>query len=256
MIVLLSPAKIQNFKKDGSVFPFSFPKFMSEAEQLIQLMRKKDPIELAGLLEINQELTQLNFDRIFRWEIPFTTTNSRQAALVFDGEASRGLNFTSFSKDEINRAQQKLRIMSGLYGILKPLDLIQPYRLDVGTKMSNSEGKDMYAFWKKKITKNLADELSTLPESDKFILNLTSSEYSKAVNFKELKVPVINPEFYEYKNDKLKQIVVYTKKARGMMAAFAIRENIKSPEHIQAFTEGGYFFDPTRSSDNNYVFIR
>lgn len=260
MIILLSPAKIQNFKQDLDLVPdsikknFTTPLFIKEAEYLVKLMRKLKADELARLLSINNQLTQLNFDRIFQWQLPFSTENSKQAAFVFDGEVYRGLSFKTFNDTQIEFAQSHLRLLSGLYGILRPLDLIQAYRLEVSSKLENKQGADLYKFWTDKITKHLASQLKSLKQDT--ILNLASGEYSKSIDFPKLKARVVSPEFFEYKSDKLKQIVIYTKRARGLMASFAIRESITTVDDIVAFDYEGYRYDPMISTPDRPIFVR
>jgi len=217
MILILSPAKILNFKEQATIDKFSTPEFMTKAESLVKLMRDLSPSDLSKLLDINTNLTQLNFDRFFNWHKPFTPKNAKQAALTFDGEVFRGLNAKTFSTEDFEYAQTHLRILSGLYGILRPLDLIQAYRLEVSSKLQNPLGKDLYVFWKESVTESV---LKALKKSGKpqFILNLASSEYFKTLDLKNKKVRTLNVEFYEYKNDKTPQIVIYTKTTSGMMA--------------------------------------
>lgn len=254
MLILLSPAKIQNFKKEVILFDHSLPIFLDEASYLIKLLKKLSPEDLSSLLQINKQLSDLNFERNFKWELPFSTNNSKQAALAYDGEVYRGLNFRNFSNLEREYGQQHLRFLSGLYGVLKPLDLIQPYRLEISSKLKNKKGNDMYKFWSKKITAEISSTLNNQPS--RTLLNLMSGEYSKALDFKNLKAEVISPEFFEAKSDKLKQIVIYTKRARGLMAAFAIKERIENPEDLIAFNSEGYTYDPLRSTKEKPIFIR
>ena len=254
MIILLSPAKIQNFKPQQVTDKYSMPQFMKEAKQLVNLMRQLEPTELSKLLDINHKLTELNYDRYFNWHVPFTPLNSKQAALVFDGEVFRGLQATDFTADDFEFAQQHLIILSGLYGALRPLDLIQGYRLEVSSALKNENGRDLYAFWQPRITKFVLNALkNTQP---KVIINLASSEYFKALDLKNKKVNVIDVEFLEYKNDTLKPIVIYTKKARGLMARYLIKNKIENIEDIKGFSDGGYWFNPHLSSESKLVFVR
>jgi uncharacterized protein len=255
MIILLSPAKIQNFKAQDLITDFSKPYFFNEAEQLVNLMRDLSPSELSQLLEINSNLSHLNTDRHLNWHRPFTLKNAKQAILAFDGEVYRGLNAITLNSIEIAYMQDHLRLFSGLYGLLRPLDLIQPYRIDVSSRLENPYGKDLYAFWKEKVT---AKVISDLKKSGKpqIILNLASSEYIKTLNTKANKLSIIDIEFYEYKNDKYKQIVIYTKKARGMMARFVIQNQIENIEDLKGFGEEGYWFSPQLSTEKKLVFTR
>lgn len=255
MIIILSPAKIQNFKKQTTTDKFTMPEFMTKAESLVKLMRDLSPSELSELLDINTNLTQLNFDRLFNWHKPFTLKNAKQAALTFDGEVFRGLNAQTLSADDIEYAQTHLRILSGLYGTLRPLDLIQAYRLEVSSKLQNPLGKDLYAFWKESVTESI---LKALKKSGKpqFMLNLASSEYFKTLDLKNKKVRTLNVEFYEYKNDKYSQIVIYTKKARGLMARYVIENRIENEEDLKGFNAEGYWYSPQMSSPDKLVFTR
>ncbi|NDP19723.1 MAG: peroxide stress protein YaaA [Paludibacter sp.] len=255
MLILLSPAKIQNFKPQDFVKSFTLPEYINEAEQLVELLRELSPYELGKLLDINANLTQLNFDRIFNWHLPFTTKNAKQAVMVFDGEVFRGLNPITFSAVDFKYAQAHLRLFSGLYGVLRPLDLIQPYRLEVSSKLKNPLGKNLYDFWKDKVTVSV---LSALKSSGKpqLILNLSSSEYFKTLELKSSNIKVIDVEFYEHKVDNLKQIVIYTKKARGLMARYIIQNRIDKVEDLKGFDEAGYWFSPQLSTENKLVFTR
>lgn len=255
MLIILSPAKIQNFKEQTTINKFTMPEFMTEAESLVKLMRELSPTDLSRLLGINTNLTQLNFDRFFNWHKPFSLRNAKQAVLTFDGEVFRGLNAKAFSAEDFEYAQNHLRILSGLYGSLRPLDLIQPYRLEVSSKLQNPYGKDLYIFWKETVTTSI---LKVLKKSGKpqFILNLASSEYFKTLDLKDKKTRVLNVEFYEYKNDKYTQIVIYTKRARGLMARYVIENRIENEEDLKGFNTEGYWYSPQMSSPNKLVFTR
>lgn len=255
MLVILSPAKIQNFKTLEEIKLFTQPEFTAEASYLVDLMRELKPIEIGKLMAINNQLTHLNFDRFIQWHLPFTLENSKQAALAFDGEVYRGLNARTMTEDEMHYAQNHLRLLSGLYGILKPFDLMQPYRLEVSSKLENYAGHDLYPFWKEKVTDRIKQDLlqSGKPE---VILNLSSSEYSKLIDVKKAKIRMINVEFLEYQEDRFKQIVVYTKKARGMMARFVIQHRIDDEEDLKGFNEMGYWFHPELSKKDKLVFVR
>ena len=254
MIILLSPAKIQNFKPQNTTQEYSEPHFMADAEKLVQLMRALSPSEISRLLDINSKLTELNFERYFNWHTPFTCENAKQAALVFDGEVFRGLQATDFSSDDFAFAQQHLVILSGLYGALRPLDLIQPYRLEISSALANKKGKDLYAYWKKPLTDFVLSELKNTGNNT--IINLASTEYYKALDLKNKRIKVVDVEFLEYKNDQLKPIVIYTKKARGMMARFLIKNRIENEADMKAFADAGYWYSPQHSTETKYVFVR
>lgn len=255
MLIILSPAKIQNFKTKEDISLFTQPEFTKEASYLVELMRELKPIEIGRLMEINNQLAHLNVDRFIQWHLPFKLANAKQAVLAFDGEVYRGLNARTFSEDEMYYAQQHLRILSGLYGVLRPFDLMQAYRLEVSSKLENYAGRDLYPFWKEKVTKSIKKTLrqSGMPE---IILNLSSGEYSKIIDVKSEKMRMLNVEFLEYQHDHYKQIVVYTKKARGMMARFVIEHRIVEEEDLKGFNENGYWFNDQLSNKNKLVFVR
>jgi uncharacterized protein len=255
MLILLSPAKIMNFAPQEFVTTHTKPEFIDEAKQLIDLLRELSPSELSKLLDINANLTQLNFDRIFNWHVPFTTKNAKQAMMVFDGEVFRGLNAKTFSDEDFNYAQKHLRLFSGLYGLLRPLDLIQPYRLEVSSRLRNPHGKDLYDFWREKVT---TSTLAALKSSGKpkVILNLASGEYIKTLDLKNINAKIIDVEFYEHKGENLKQIVIYTKKARGLMARYVIQNKIEEIEDLKGFNDERYWFSPQMSTESKLVFVR
>lgn len=255
MITILSPAKIMDFKNPPPIEIFTQPEFIKEADSLVKLLRNIDMSELGKLLDINSNLTQLNFDRIFNWHKPFTLSNSKQAAYVFDGEAYRGLDAKTLTKEDMDFAQHHLRLLSGLYGVLRPLDLIQAYRLEVSTKLNNPAGKDLYAFWQEKVTKSILRSLKESGEPQ-ILLNLASNEYFKTLKSASFKSKVIDVEFYEYKNDQFKQIVIYTKKARGMMARYIIENRINQVDELKGFHTDGYWYNPEMSTENKMIFIR
>ena len=254
MIIIISPAKIQNFKPHQFTEKHTLPVFMKEAKKLVDLMRELEPTELSKLLEINTKLTDLNYDRFFNWHLPFTPQNAKQAAFVFDGEVFRGLQASSLTPEELEYAQQHLVILSGLYGALRPLDLIQPYRLDVSSALQNEFGKDLYPFWQQKVTNFVLQQMKDT--NSQTLINLASSEYIKTLLLKGKKIHKIDIEFYEYKNDKFKQIVIYTKKARGLMARFLLKNKIVEVEDIKGFNDEGYWFYPQLSNENKFVFVR
>lgn len=255
MLITISPAKIQNFKPQTATQRYTLPEYMKEAEHLVQLVRALTPTELSKLLEINSGLTQLNFDRYFNWHKPFTPDNAKQAALAFDGEVFRGLDAKTFTDDDYVYAQQHLRILSGLYGVLRPLDLIQPYRLEVSSKLANERGNDLYDFWRDKITSSIVKALKA-SGNPQILINLTSGEYFKSIDLKKSKIKVISIEFYEFKYEKLKQIVIYTKKARGLMARYIIENRIEDVEDLKGFDKAGYWFHPQLSNEQKFVFVR
>jgi len=255
MLILLSPAKIQNFEPNQFVTKFTQPQFMDSAEILINKIKQLSMSELAKLLDINSNLAQLNVDRHFNWQRPFTVKNAKQAVFVFNGEVFRGLDAKTLSQDDLSYLQLHLRILSGLYGVLRPLDLIQPYRLDVSDCLKTDEGNNLYDFWENKITYALNEALKAIG-GNQIILNLASGEYMKSINRKLLNAEVIDFDFLEYKNDEYKQIVVYIKKARGMMVRFVVENKIEDPENLKGFGAEGYWFSPQMSTKTKLVFTR
>ena len=225
MIILLSPAKIQNFNSQQVLQEFTQPEFIKEADKLVKVIRQLSAYDLSKLLNINVNLAHLNADRYFNWKLPFTPENAKQAILVFNGEVFHGLDAKTFTLEEFEYSQSHLRILSGLYGVLRPLDLIQPYRLEISTKLSLVNEKDLYNFWTDKVTKSIKKtlEISGKPQ---VILNLASNEYFKSINTNKLKFKIINFEFLQNKEDDYKSIVIYTKKARGLMARYIIENQI------------------------------
>jgi cytoplasmic iron level regulating protein YaaA (DUF328/UPF0246 family) len=255
MLIILSPAKIQNFKPQSVTDKYTQPVFFNEAEELINLLRPYPVNELRDLLNVSNEIAKNAADYYFNWDTKHNLKNAKQAVLTYNGEAYRGLNANSLSETELEYAQEHLRIISGLYGVLRPLDMIRPYRLELQTPLENSSGKDLYAFWKKKITQTIQ---SAIKKSGKphVLLNLASKEYAKAINHKELTLPVIDFEFLENRREGYKTITIYTKKARGLMARYIIRNRIEDSENIKGFDSEGYWYNDLLSSENKMVFTR
>ncbi len=255
MLLLLSPAKIQNFDPQTVTNKSTQPEFINQAEILVDKIRHLSISELAALLEINSNLAQLNVDRHFNWQRPFTKKNAKQTVFVFNGEVFHGLDAKTLKPDDLDYLQSHLRILSGLYGVLRPFDLIQPYRLDVSTRLKTDSGNNLYAFWGDKITESLNKAIKSSGKPQ-VLLNLASGEYFKSINRKLLKADVIDFEFLEYKDDVYKPIVVYIKKARGMMVRYVIENRIENVEDIKGFNAEGYWFSPQMSTKNKYVFVR
>jgi len=255
MLILLSPAKIQNFQPQKLISEYTLPEFLKEAESLVHEIRQLSAHELSELFSINVNLAQLNADRYFNWQKPFTTENAKQAVLVFNGEVFHGLDAKSFQADDYSYLQSHLRILSGLYGILRPLDLIQPYRLEISTKLKIEKAKNLYAFWGEQITRSVNKALIESGKP-KVILNLASDEYFKSINPKILQAKIIDFEFLEFKNDVYKPIVIYTKKARGLMTRYVIENRIKEIEDLKGFAAENYWFSPRLSTTEKMVFTR
>jgi cytoplasmic iron level regulating protein YaaA (DUF328/UPF0246 family) len=252
MKILISPAKSLNFEKTLPTNRFSEPKFLKEATTIQNTLKKKKPKQLMELMSISDKLAELNWQRNQDWQTPFTTENSRPAVYAFDGDVYQGLDVYTLSEDKLDALQDRLRILSGLYGLLQPLDLMQPYRLEMGTSLPIGKSKNLYEFWKKTITKQLNSEL----EKDELFVNLASNEYFSAVDIKTLKVPVITPEFKDYKDGKLKMISFFAKKARGLMVRYIIETNATTVDDLKGFNYEGYAFDANLSSGNKLVFTR
>jgi cytoplasmic iron level regulating protein YaaA (DUF328/UPF0246 family) len=233
---------------------YTIPDFLDYSAQLIDILKHLKPDDLQELMHINNNLAQLNTERHITWHLPFNQANAKQAILAFNGEVYRGLDAYTFTENELIIAQQKIRILSGLYGILKPLDLIQPYRLEMGIPLNNPSGKNLYQFWKTLVTNRLNEELSL--SKSKILVNLASEEYFKVIDIQSINENIINPVFMEDKNGKLKTITIYAKKARGMMSKFIVKHNIDEVEYLKAFDEEGYCFTEDLSTKNKWVFVR
>lgn len=255
MIVLLSPAKIQDFKNEPSLGKSTQPDFLVEAEMLVHQVRRLSVSALAELLQINPSLARLNADRFGQWHRPFTAKNAKQTVLVFNGEVFHGLDVRTLAKEHFDYLQKHLRIYSGLYGSLKPFDLIQAYRLDFGDTFLTEDGENLYAFWRNKLTDALNEDLAKLKEPP-LILNLASNEYIKGLDRTRLNASIIDVEFLQMEPKGYKNIVIYTKKARGMMARFVIEHKIKKPEHLKGFDSEGYLYNESLSNENKLVFTR
>jgi cytoplasmic iron level regulating protein YaaA (DUF328/UPF0246 family) len=252
MKIVLSPAKSLNFEKELPTALHTEPLFLKESREVHKVLKEKKPADLSDLMSISDKLADLNWKRNQVWKTPFNASNARPAVYTFDGDVYIGLDAYSLPQKKIQVLQDSLRILSGLYGLLKPLDLIQAYRLEMGTKLPIGESRNLYEYWKPTITNALNKELQ---EGELFV-NLASTEYFSAVDVKALKVPVITPEFKDYKNGKLKIISFFAKKARGMMVRYIIDTNAQTLDDLKGFNYDGYQFDATLSKGNNLVFTR
>ena len=252
MKLVLSPAKSLNFESDLPTEQFTESSFLPEAERLNKILKKKSARSLSKLMSISDNLGQLNYERNQSWTLPFSNHNARPAVYAFDGDVYRGLDAYTIETDKIDFAQNTVRILSGLYGILKPLDLIQPYRLEMGTKLKVGVKKNLYEFWQKKITQTLNNEL----EDGELFLNLASQEYFKAVDSKTLKVPVVTVNFKQFKDGQYKNIAIFAKLACGMMARYIIDNQAQTIEDVIGFDYDGYAFSEALSGENELVFTR
>ncbi|MBA6153984.1 peroxide stress protein YaaA [Gelidibacter maritimus] len=252
MKLVLSPAKSLDFETELPTDRTTQPEFLKQSERLNKILKKKSVKALAELMGISKDLSQLNYDRNQDWQMPFTKDNSRPAIYAFSGDVYRGLDAYSIPTDKMEKVQNTVRILSGLYGILKPLDLMQPYRLEMGTKLSIGKNKNLYEFWKEDITKALNAEL----KDDEIFLNLASVEYFKAIDKKALKVPVVDVDFKELKSGEYKTIGIYAKVARGLMTRYIIDNDAKTIEDIKGFDLENYRFHEKLSVENKLVFTR
>ena len=252
MKIVLSPAKSLDFESKLPTAKFTEACFLSEAERLNKILQKKSARSLSKLMSISSNLAELNYERNQNWSLPFTASNARPAVYAFSGDVYRGLDVYTLPKEKIDSLQNTLRIISGLYGVLKPLDLIQPYRLEMGTSISIGKNKNLYEFWKKKITQTLNDELL---EGELFI-NLASNEYFKAIDQKVLKTPIITPVFKDLKNGEYKTIMTFAKLARGYMTRYLIDSEAKTLDDVKGFNYDGYGFSEPMSTETELVFIR
>jgi cytoplasmic iron level regulating protein YaaA (DUF328/UPF0246 family) len=251
--MVISPAKTLDYESPLATDKNSQPDFLDDACELVDQLKTLEPHDISNLMGVSDKLAQLNAERFRAWQTPFTQDNAKQAILAFKGDVYTGLDAESFNDKEFNIAQKRLRMLSGLYGVLKPLDLMQPYRLEMGTKFENSRGKDLYAFWGTKIT----DELNRLLKADDGVLvNLASNEYFKSVLKKELDARLITPQFKDWKNGQYKMISFYAKKARGLMCRYAIQNNITQADDLKGFDLQGYRFSEEQSDADNWVFLR
>lgn len=254
MLLLLSPAKALDFDTPSITAEYTQPQFLEQSQTLIDTLRPKSPAEIAALMHLSDKLALLNVERYHHWNPPFTLQNAKQAVLAFNGDVYDGLNANSLSEDGLAWIQKHVRILSGLYGILRPLDLIQPYRLEMGTRLKTSQAADLYAYWRKIITTHLRFELDKTPE--RIIVNCASTEYSTAVDFKQLKARVITPIFKDEKKGEYKIISFYAKQARGLFARFAATTAKTDVEALKNFDLNGYRLNPEQSTNDSWVFLR
>ncbi len=253
MKIVVSPAKSLDFETVLPTKQYTEPTFLAEAEKLNTVLKKKSPKKLSDLMSISDKLAQLNWQRNQDWSLPFTIDNARPAVYAFNGDVYTGLDAYTIPENKLPVLQEKLRILSGQYGILKPLDLIQPYRLEMGSKLKIGRKNNLYEFWKKQLTTALNEEL----EDDELFVNLASNEYFSVIDTKTLKVPVITPQFKDWKGDKLKMISFFAKKARGMMVRYIIDTGAETIEDLKGFNYEGYGYSEEHTTKpNELVFVR
>ena len=254
MLAVVSPAKKLDTTDIGRALSFTQPSLLGDTEQLIDTTKSLKPADLQSLMGISEKLATLNHDRFQAFQTPFTEANAKAAALMFNGDTYVGLNASTLSDESLEWAQDRLAILSGLYGILRPLDLIQPYRLEMGTKLKTERGKSLYEFWGNRITTQIQAQLEN--HKDPTLVNLASNEYFKSVQTKALPGTVITPAFKEVRDGKPKMISFMAKRARGMMARYIIDHRIESPDGLKQFDVDGYAFTPDLSDETTWTFIR
>ena len=254
MLIVISPSKTLDYESPSSPNRSTVPVFIQDAKILVGQLQTMGPGRLAKLMHISPKLAELNSSRYHDWHAPFTRNNAKQALLAFKGDVYAGLAAESLDRDDLAFAQKHLRILSGLYGVLRPLDLMQAYRLEMGTGLKNSRGADLYAFWGEKITRELNKNLKKAGNG--ILINLASGEYFKSIQPGKLKARIITPEFREKKNGQYRFFSFYGKKARGLMSRYIIKNRLTDPEDIKGFNLEGYRFNKALSSGDNWVFTR
>lgn len=254
MLLVISPAKTLDYDTAPQTDIYTIPDFLEDSQELINRARKYSTLDISEIMDVSSKIAELNFNRFEAWHTPFTPDNAKQAILAFKGDVYTGLEAETFSKKDFQFAQKHLRILSGLYGLLRPLDLMQAYRLEMGRKIDNERGKNLYEFWGTIITEALNEQLKNT--RSKHLINLASNEYFKAVKPKLLNAEIITPAFKDWKNGDYKMMGVYAKKARGMLSRYIIQNQITDPEKMKSFKEDGYQFNESLSNGNNWVFTR
>jgi len=254
MLVVISPAKNLDYDTPSTTDIFTQPEMLHDSQRLIKHCQKLSPAKIASLMKISDKLAGLNADRYASWHAPFDTSNAKQALLAFNGDVYTGLDASSFSQDDFNYAQQHLRILSGLYGVLRPLDLMQAYRLEMGTKLDTGKNKNLYQFWGESISCKLNEAIDN--QGDNVLVNLASNEYFKAVKPKALNAEIFTPVFQDCKNGQYKVISFFAKKARGMMARYILQNQLTEISQLKEFDTAGYQFSVQKSLGNKLVFTR
>ncbi|RQP11438.1 MAG: peroxide stress protein YaaA [Chryseobacterium sp.] len=252
MKIIVSPAKLMDIGRKSDLLPSTKPQFIREAAEINRHLREKDPAFIKELMQISDRLADENWQRNQDWKPNPTAAESTQALFAFTGEVYRGLDAPSLNKNAADYLQENLRILSGLYGMLKPSDRVMLYRLEMGRPFSFDGYKNLYAFWRDRVT----DAFNRMLKKDEFVLHLASTEYAKVLDRKKLKAPLVDVDFYEMKSGKAKTIVVYTKHARGLLARFCAENQVQSREELKAFSEEGYLFDDEQSTENRLIYRR
>ncbi|CAG18984.1 peroxide stress protein YaaA [Photobacterium profundum] len=254
MLIVVSPAKTLDYDSPLATQTYTLPELTDHSSELMKVCRELTPMDIASLMKVSDKIAGLNAARFAEWQPEFTTENARQAILAFKGDVYTGLAAETMTEEDFAYTQQHLRMLSGLYGLLRPLDLMQPYRLEMGTKLANPRGANLYQFWGSVITEKLNAALAE--QGDNILINLASNEYFKSVKPKSLDAQLITPVFKDCKNGNYKVISFYAKKARGMMARYIIDNRIKSVDELKQFDVAGYYFVPAESTRKEFVFKR
>jgi len=254
MLIVLSPAKTMNINTQVPQINFSIPELIDMTKLPVEILKQKSSVELAELMKVNPKLAQLNYERYQQWHTPFNKNNAHAAVFSYHGEVFNGLQIESFSKSDLAFSQDHLRILSALYGVLRPLDLIQPYRMEMATHMKVGKAKNLYEYWQKSVTESLNKTLAA--QEDSILINLASNEYFKSINTKTLNATIITPVFKEYKNEKPVIVTMYAKKARGMMARYILKNKINAISALKTFDLDGYYYNDYFSTNTKIVFTR
>ncbi len=254
MLIVVSPAKTLDYETPSKTKIFTLPDYLNDSQELINRLRRFSSLDISELMKVSTKIAELNFDRYEAWSKRFTEKNAKQAVLAFKGDVYTGLDAESFNANDFKFAQKHFRILSGLYGLLRPLDLMKAYRLEMGTKLKTDRGNNLYEFWGSTITDGLNAQLKKTKSHH--LINLASNEYFKSVKPKELNAEIITPEFKEFKNGDYKMIGIFAKKARGMLSRYIIKNRLSDPNDIKSFKEDGYSLNKKLSTDKKMVFTR
>ncbi len=254
MLIIISPAKTLDWESSFPDFELKSPRFLNRSTQLVEELHHYSSADLKKLMGISDALSQLNFERFQTWQPSHHPENARPAIFTYKGDVFQGIDMEQFSRKDLQRAQKHLRILSGLYGVLRPMDLIQPHRLEMGTKLKVGDHKNLYEFWGHTIHESLAEDVEA--NASNWILNLASQEYSQSAKLKSFNKRIISPRFLDFHRDKYKMISFFAKKARGLMTRYAIQQNISTPEELEGFNLEGYYFHPDFSKEDEPCFVR
>lgn len=254
MLIVISPAKTLDYTTPPHTEQYSQPDYLEHSQQLINRARRYSALDIAEVMSVSAKIAELNFDRFEQWHTPFTPANAKQAVLAFKGDVYTGLDAETLTEADLKFAQKHLRILSGLYGLLRPLDLMQAYRMEMGRKIDTERGKNLYEFWGETITNGINAQLKQ--SGSNYLINLASNEYFKSVKPKLIEGEIITPEFKDWKNGAYKMMGVYAKKARGQLSRFIIQNQLDDVEGIKAFDVDGYAFNEEMSRGNSWVFTR